>query len=178
MEVFWAKGFEAASLSDLIEAMGISKSSLYDVFGNKHELFLATLDHYCKTIAARNVAAVIDAAADAKSGIAAVFAHFVDDMLCRGDNCGCFAHNCAVEVALHDASARARVYAAFGHVEDAIFHGVERGQAAGEITARHHPRALARHLANSLQGLMVTAKANPDRAVLEDIVGMALSALD
>ncbi|MEE9194930.1 MAG: TetR/AcrR family transcriptional regulator [Alphaproteobacteria bacterium] len=178
MEVFWAKGYEATSLADLIGAMGISKSSLYDVFGNKHELFLSTLDHYCKSIAARNVAAVIDAAPDARSGIAAVFSHFVEDLLCRGENCGCFANNSAVEVALTDADARARVYAAFVHVEDAIFHGVERGQAEGDITSSHDARTLARHLANSLQGLMVTGKANPDRAVLSDITAMALSALD
>ncbi|MEE8515861.1 MAG: TetR/AcrR family transcriptional regulator [Alphaproteobacteria bacterium] len=178
MEVFWAKGYEATSLRDLITAMGISKSSLYNVFGNKHELFLSTLDHYCKSIAARNVAAVIDAAPDARSGIAAVFAKFVEDLLCRGETCGCFAQNSAVEVALNDPDARARVYAAFVHMEDAIFRGVERGQAAGDITARHDPRTLARHLANSLQGLLVTGKANPDRGVLDDITAMALSALD
>ncbi len=178
MEVFWAKGYEATSLSDLIGAMGISKSSLYDVFGNKHELFLATLDHYCKTIAPRNIAAVLDGAPDAKSGIAALFSHFVEDLLCRGENCGCFASNTAVEVALIDPDARARVHAASLNLEDVICQVVEGGQAKGDITTRHDPRTLARHLANSLQGLMVTGKANPDRGVLEDISAMALSALD
>ncbi len=178
MQVFWAKGYEAASLSDLVGAMGISKSSLYDVFGNKHELFLATLDHYCNVIGPRNLAAILDGAGDAKSAIAALFAHIVDDLLCRGETCGCYANNTAAEVALVDPDARARVLTASVNMEEAIRRVVARGQAEGDITTRHDPRTLARHLANSLQGLMVTGKANPDRAVLEDISTMAQSAPD
>ena len=41
MQVFWAKGYDATSLCDLLESMGISRSSLYEAFGSKHELFLA-----------------------------------------------------------------------------------------------------------------------------------------
>ncbi|MEM9569058.1 MAG: TetR/AcrR family transcriptional regulator, partial [Cyanobacteria bacterium P01_E01_bin.34] len=50
MEVFWAKGYEAASLSELMARMGISKKSLYDTFGNKRSLFLKALEHYSRTV--------------------------------------------------------------------------------------------------------------------------------
>jgi TetR/AcrR family transcriptional repressor of nem operon len=50
MEVFWARGYEAASLSKLLELMGIGKKSLYDTFGNKRSLFLKALDHYTLTV--------------------------------------------------------------------------------------------------------------------------------
>ena len=46
MNVFWAKGYEATSMSDLMAAMDLSKSSLYDTFGSKHELFLSALQRY------------------------------------------------------------------------------------------------------------------------------------
>src|SRR5688500_7232470 len=46
MLVFWEQGYEGASLSDLTEAMGISRKSLYAAFGNKEELFTRVLQRY------------------------------------------------------------------------------------------------------------------------------------
>ena len=53
MQVFWSKGFKATSLNDLLDAMGLSKSSFYDTFGSKHEVFLETIEHYKKTMTAQ-----------------------------------------------------------------------------------------------------------------------------
>ncbi|HEX9701827.1 MAG TPA: TetR/AcrR family transcriptional regulator, partial [Rhodospirillales bacterium] len=50
MQVFWTKGYEATSLADLIGAMNLSKSSFYDTFGSKHEVFLAAIEHYKQTV--------------------------------------------------------------------------------------------------------------------------------
>lgn len=50
MGVFWEKGFDAASISDLTEAMGINRFSLYDTFGDKHELYLKSLDAYDRSV--------------------------------------------------------------------------------------------------------------------------------
>ena len=49
MRVFWSHGYEAASLSELLKAMGIGKKSLYDTYGNKESLFLKALEHYAHT---------------------------------------------------------------------------------------------------------------------------------
>lgn len=49
LSLFWAKGYEATSLADLTRAMKLSKSSLYDTFGDKHSLFLAAFDRYADT---------------------------------------------------------------------------------------------------------------------------------
>ena len=46
MEVFWSRGYEATSVGDLVEHMGINRQSLYDTFGDKHSLYLAALDRY------------------------------------------------------------------------------------------------------------------------------------
>ena len=46
MGVFWSKGYEGTSLADLLEATGLSKSSLYATFGDKRDLFLAAFDCY------------------------------------------------------------------------------------------------------------------------------------
>src|SRR5437764_5929726 len=46
MHVFWAKGYEGATLSDLTRAMRINRPSLYAAFGNKQQLFRKVLDRY------------------------------------------------------------------------------------------------------------------------------------
>src|SRR6201996_7837673 len=48
LRVFWSKGYEGASLTELTEAMGITRPSLYAAFGNKEELFRKALDLYEK----------------------------------------------------------------------------------------------------------------------------------
>src|SRR5262245_59406118 len=52
LEVFWRKGYEGASISELTEAMGINRPSLYAAFGNKEELFRKALDRYVQGPAA------------------------------------------------------------------------------------------------------------------------------
>ena len=44
--VFWSRGYDAASIEELTEALGIKRSSLYHEFGGKEALFLAAVDHY------------------------------------------------------------------------------------------------------------------------------------
>lgn len=46
MHVFWAKGYDGASMKDLTAAMGINSPSLYMAFGDKHRLYLEAIDYY------------------------------------------------------------------------------------------------------------------------------------
>lgn len=177
MEVFWAKGYEAASLNDLTEAMGLSKSSFYHAFGSKHDVFLATLDRYGSTVAA-GLAADLRQDRPARAAIAAVFDAAVEQVSGGCDRRGCFIGNCAAEVAASDPAAAAHVVAGLRRIENAFHDAVVRGQAAGDIASRHDSRALARYLTSSLNGLRVVAKANPDEASLRDVVRIVLSALD
>ena len=177
MQVFWAKGYEATSLNDLTAAMGLSKSSFYETFGCKHELFLAALDRYNETVAGCGAAEIIDRAGGARAGITAVFRHYVDVMSGGGDRRGCFVGNSAVEMAPHDAAAAAKVSAGLSRLEETFLRAVERGQAAGEIPLRHGATALARYLTGSLNGLILLAKAGRDRLALQEVARITLSAL-
>ena len=177
MQVFWTKGFEATSLNDLIGAMKLSKSSFYDTFGSKHEVFLAAIEHYKNTVTAR-VSAVSELDAPARKLIGSLFERAVERMTEEDGRRGCFLNNCAVEVALHDPAAAKLIGGGFGIMEDTFFALVQRGQTEGEISADKDPRALARYLTSSLNGIMVMGKANPDREALSDIARIALTALD
>ena len=59
MEVFWMRGYEGTSIQDLVKYMGINRQSIYDTFGDKHTLFLQSLDRY-REIQSRKVFDVLD----------------------------------------------------------------------------------------------------------------------
>ena len=50
MKAFWAKGYEATSLADLVSVTGLHKGSLYQAFGDKHSLFIQTLNRYLQNV--------------------------------------------------------------------------------------------------------------------------------
>ncbi len=176
MAVFWARGYEATSLVDLTDAMGISKSSLYETFGNKRDLFLAALDHYAQSRLAPLVA-ILEGDRPGREAIAAVFAVLVERALAGQTRHGCFLANCASEVAPHDADAARLVAGALGRMEDAFRHAVARAQAEGAIPPGRDSRALARFLVTVANGLQVMSKAGFGRAALEDVIGVAIAAL-
>jgi len=177
MNVFWSKGYEATSLCDLLCAMKISKSSFYDTFGSKHDVFLATIDHYRKTISAQ-VSAVAGVDAPARKLIESMFEKAACRMTEADGKRGCYLNNCCVEMAQQDPEAAKRIKKGIGIMEDTFLSLVERGQAEGDIGSDLDAHSLARFLTSSLNGLMVIGKANPDRDALYDIARTALTVLD
>ncbi|HJO75551.1 MAG TPA: TetR/AcrR family transcriptional regulator [Rhodospirillales bacterium] len=176
MQVFWTKGFDATSLNDLLDAMGLSKSSFYDTFGSKHEVFLETIEHYKKTITAQ-FSGVAGLNSPARKLIESLFERAVSRLTEEGGQRGCYLNNCAVEVAPHDPKAAKLVNGGINLMEDAFFDLVQRGQSEGDIASDKDARALARFLTSSLNGLLVLGKANPDREVLTDICKTTIKVL-
>ena len=72
MEVFWTRGYEAASIQDLVKHMGINRQSMYDTFGDKHSLFLEALDHY-REIQSRKVFEVLERPGSMKKNLRQLF---------------------------------------------------------------------------------------------------------
>ncbi|MEE8444346.1 MAG: TetR/AcrR family transcriptional regulator [Alphaproteobacteria bacterium] len=178
MQLFWSRGYEATSMADLTRAMGLSKSSLYDSFGSKHELFLTTIDHYNETVASRRLAALIKESGGGLAGITAVFDAFVENLSSDGEARGCFVCNAAIEVAAHDRAASARVCAGMSCLEAAFREAIVQGQAAGEIGNANNARSLARYLNAALNGILVMGKAGRDRAALADVARLTLEVLE
>ena len=177
LDVFWAKGYEAASMHDLMGAMGISKSSLYDTFGSKHELFIQAIDHYATTHTEAYEKALVTAPSGRRAIEESIW-RIVDEATSGEPYQGCFAMNCAVEVCASDDTAADRVRKAFERYQRNYEIVVRKAQDAGEIGRDKDARALARFLTSSAHGLHAMAKANPDRAVLEDVARTVLAALD
>lgn len=174
MQLFWRNGYAATSIRDLLDGMGIGYGSLYNTFGDKHALFLACLDRF-QELRTSWIDEVLEDSG--LSGIEEVFRRTVDGLVGFEPRRGCLLANTAVELGPHDAEVAAKISRYVRHTEAVFERAVIRAQEAGEISADRDPRALARFLVNALHGLRVLARVGTDRAVLEDVVRVALDVL-
>jgi len=177
MTAFWSKGYAATSIEDLVAHMGIQRGSLYGTFGDKRTLFLTALDRY-QSVVARELVEALDAPGSGIEAIRQFFHLRVEGSLNRRRPPGCLVTNSAVELSGRDRGATAKVGGSLARIEAAFLRALERARAAGELTASHDLRTLARFLTSSAQGLSVMARTARDRAMLEGVVGIVLSVLE
>jgi TetR/AcrR family transcriptional repressor of nem operon len=173
--VFWAKGFENASLDELCEATGLNRSSLYAAFGDKRALYLSALARYEDGSAAR-IAAALDGR-PIRDGLKAFLDSLIDSIVAGPGRRGCFIGNCAAEMARLDRGAAARVRKSLERIESTFRAGLEKARARGELPDDADPGARARFLTAGIQGLRLVGKANPDRAALEQIAAVMLNCI-
>jgi len=176
LQVFWRAGYEAASMQDLVEAMGINRQSLYDTFGDKRTLFLAALDRYVEQQGTQ-LQQVLEQTPSAKEGLRRVFDSVVSAAM-QGDRRGCLLVNTTVELPVHDEQTARSLCAKLAQTEDLLRDTVRLAQAAGEISRKHSPETLARFLMNNFRGLQTMAKAADDHAGLRDVVDIMFAALE
>jgi TetR/AcrR family transcriptional repressor of nem operon len=174
--VFWRKGYEGTSLTELLNATGLSKSSLYGAFGGKRELFLAAFDAYRADRAAEMEIVLVTG--PARQAVANFFENVLRDAKAKGFSNGCMSINQAVEMAPHDPEVKARVQSDFQLIEDALARTIERGQHEGSIMNRRTPRELARLLVVMFPGLQVMVRAGGSEDRLSDALKTLLSNLD
>ena len=177
MHVFWRRGYQATSLTDLLAAMRLSKSSFYETFGTKRDLLLTALARYAGSGMSGLIAPLL--APDAsRPAIEATLANMVRHARSPEGRRGCLVNNTLGEVAPHDPVVFAATRKVLRQLEAILIAVVARGQERGEIARHESARALARFLANTFGGLNLAAKARPDKATLDDVVRVALRALD
>ena len=171
-EVFWQRGYEATSLVDLLAAMGLSKSSFYETFGSKRELFLRSLARYRE----ERVAALrlLLQGGCVRQAIEALFRAAIS---CE-EHKGCMACNEAVELAARDADVEQRVTAVMAEFEALLAEAIGRGQAEGSIGKTLPPADLARLLMVALNGLQIEIRGCAEKAKLAQTVDVVMRLLD
>lgn len=176
VNLFWLKGYSATSMQDLVDELGISRSSLYDTYGDKHSLFLKALDTY-QSVNCNQFTQIITDAASAKDAVKKLLQFVVGSLLDDKSQKGCFIVNAEVEVALHDKEVSEMIKKNDQNLEDTFYKVIKKGQEDGEITTPRDARALARFLFNTVKGIQVTAKSTRDKVVFDDIIGLAVGVL-
>ena len=166
MEAFWRKGFESTSLVDLTTATGLNKASLYRVFGDKHQLFLAALKNYAD-IEFRQTTTVVCADASPLTNLRAVVRKVFED---ANSDKGCMMINSMVELAPHDPEVKALLQRFGNQRLEAIQDLIAQAKTAGEVRAELDPRNLAVSLMIVFAGSAAMVKGFlPSAPILENL---------
>ena len=174
-DVYWTNGYEATSIQDLVDKLGISRSSLYNTFEDKHSLYISALALYQQR-QIQQLQSAVDAFGYSRQTIETIFHSALDNALAYDLCRGCFLANSMVEMAKHDTDVVHLVTGYRTEIEEIFYQSLVTTQTAGELlTSVPDPRAMARHLYSTLVGLNALAKTKPDPQVLKDIVNVALS---
>lgn len=176
LELFWERGYEATSMTDLVEHLGIARASIYATFGGKHDLYVRALDRY---VQARDPGLVeaLSQPGPALPAIRSLIEAYADESVCDERRRGCMLVNAAVELVPRDPQAARRVETSWSTLETALTSALTRARAQGEIAAERDPRAVARFLLVVLQGMRVLGRADSDPARVRDAAAQALSVL-
>ena len=177
VDCFWLRGYEATSVRDLADAMGIGGTSLYNAYGDKRALFARSVQRYAERSMRARIAR-LEAARRPKEAIGAFIAEIIDRSLKDPDRKGCLLVNSALDVAPHDAEI-GKVVA--GHLDEirAFFRrSLEAAQKAGQVSRRVDAEEASGHLLGIVLGIRVLARTGARRKLLESVARPALALLE
>ncbi len=143
MEVFWLQGYDSTSMTDLLAATGLHKGSLYQAFGDKHNLFIQALERYVDEFR-REMSVAVDQAESGLAGVRALM-HKGIEKGCHGSDCnaGCLALNTLVDKGTADAEVVAVLTQAFVKRMALFAQAVARAQQEGSLRSDIAPEQMA-----------------------------------
>lgn len=177
VDCFWARGYEATSVRDLAQHMGIGGASLYNAYGGKRALFVKALERYANRSSRERIAR-LEATGLPKEAIEAFLAEIIERSLKDRARKGCLLVNSALDVAPHDAEIGKVVAGYLDEIRAFFQRNIEAGRRAGQMPRSLDAVATSAHLLGILLGIRVLARTRPDRALLESIARPALDLLD
>jgi TetR/AcrR family transcriptional regulator, transcriptional repressor for nem operon len=177
MQVFWRVGYEAASMQQLVDGMGISRQSLYDTFGDKQQLYLEALEHYRCGIG-KAFLEPLEGSKPLRKRLEMVFENLVEESANDHERKGCLIANATLERAHQDDEVRRLVEENFKASVDGFERLFRFARERGELQSKQSPHALAVFLVNSISGFRVLAKSTTDRATLKSVAKTVLLVLE
>ena len=158
MTLFWQYGYEATSLSDLVEATGAKAPTLYAEFVNKEGLFRAVLDHYISRFASKNEACLF---CDDQTLLEALRHYFTAVATCftsKDTPAGCFMINTSAALAASSKEIAKTIKSRHAVQEQTLYKFLQLRQARGEIPTEKNVAELAQFLSCILQGMSISAR--------------------
>ena len=176
MNTFWEQGYEATTMQELVERMGVNRGSLYDTYGDKRTLFLAALRNYDEKMR-REPLAQWEADMGPTQAIRKVFDVFAEPAMAGHPAQGCLLTNSTLELAAHDREVRNIVAHSQKQLETFFVRMIKKGKAEGAFASHVSPAKAARGLLATLLGLVVLTRSRPEAELLNSIIDDALSRL-
>lgn len=177
VSLFWQKGYNATSVNDLVEHLGINRASLYDTFGDKHQLFQQAFQQY-RTLRIQHLSQYFADQPSVKEGFEALFIRSIDEILEDPQSKGCFVVNITTELGTQDDHIKAVLGENEKAIERLFQDFIEKGIASGEILPNKDAKTLSTFLFVLYNGLNVVGKVNSDRQSLVSTIQAALNILN
>ncbi|CAL9505708.1 HTH-type transcriptional repressor ComR [Streptomyces sp. enrichment culture] len=180
MRTFWEKGYEATSTQDLCEATGLGRSSVYNTFRSKHDLFERALARYIDTMTSAQVAILENPGRTAADRVRDLLARIVEnetEYRTEGRSMGCLTVNTTVELAARDARVAGILERHTARRLAALQAAMDAGRRDGSITSTRTPESLARFVDAAIGGMRVSGQGGADRAALESVAEVVMDAL-
>ena len=146
--------------------MGIHRKSLYDTFGDKHSLYLKSIDCY-RLKTSETLKCVISQAKTASEGIKNIFNLMIDGT--EEHPCGCFIVNAVTELAMRDKEVEERTEEAFAQSERLMEELIRKGQKDGEFSCSLSADSLAEILHSTLLGVRVYVRTSGSKEKLHGL---------
>ena len=176
LQLFWKNGFNGTSIRELEKVMNLGKSSIYNTFGDKEDLFCEALNYYINSKKDR----IVQRFENAGSNLAAIrgfFDSIVDDCVEEQNSIGCFVINSTAE--LVNNNPRVKQFANDNKTMILLLleNLIQKAQQSAEIPAQKDPKALALYLFSAKQGLKLTAMLVNDPKDLSAVIDNILKSL-
>ena len=174
---FWEKGYEGTSMQDLEDAMGLTRTSIYNAFGNKRQLFERVLACYQESVLVA-LFVEMDGAPDIREGVrrllnAVLAIHFDED-----NPGGCLVVLSVLESEQHDEHSRAMLEQTMQELKRALQSRLSKAKRAGELAKELDVAAMATTIAATMAGMMVLGKANFTKSALRKTIKQVVSLLE
>ncbi len=170
--VFWTRGYEATSISDLVEATRLNRGSLYTAFNGKRGLFIECLTHYDRRHRSEFLEKV-SRERNSRDAILAVFEAAAHPAIQEGLPAGCLLVNSALEVSPHDPAIRTIINNSLSMVEAFFKNKICVAQAEGCVSDAIDPEAGAKLLLGLFLGLRVLTRSEMDQTAVSAMINHA-----
>lgn len=173
-DIFLEKGYEHTSIQDLVNHLGIHRRSIYDTYGDKHQLYLKILAKYDQDMSQKYVLIT-----NKNTSIREKFETIFNESAFPKDNCrkGCLFVNSSIELALRDSEVADQIQYFFEKTKSFFMRLLDQAKENGELPTDTDTRVLASYLNNALIGIRVLVRSSTSQTELKNIIKTTLSML-
>ncbi len=169
MELFWNRGYQRTSMREIAAHLGLSRSSIYATFGDKHRLFIETLRRYGSTCRVPGLSE-LRTGGSGRSGLLKIFELAISGAGDSDDRPDCLIINSAMELMHTDPEVTEVMKRAFLDMETSFRDAIDRGKSVGEISAGVDTVQAGRSLLALYLGLSVLGRSGAGKPVLRAVV--------
>ncbi len=175
MQLFWKQGFHATSMQDLVNHLGISRSSIYDTYGDKRTLFDAAFLYY-RSSSIAGLEHFLDNQTSIKEGFRHLFLTAIKEA--EVEKNGCFVVNTATELVPGDDEIEKVLQSNITTLTNIFQAFLQRGVDTGEVSKKKDLAAISNMFITYYNGIRVIAKMEKNPNVMKNTLNVLLSVLD